>query len=70
MPGVSLMVWVMGLRSEDPEFKSHLAVELIPGWIDSVCHTSEVGKMSTSLLVSSVREMTHLGLCLIAKEMA
>ena len=33
MPGVSFMVRVvgLGLGSEDPEFKSPLAVELIPG---------------------------------------
>ena len=31
MPGVGLMVRVVGLGSEDPEFKSHSAVELIPG---------------------------------------
>ena len=31
MPGVGLMVRVVGLGSEGPEFKSHLAVELLPG---------------------------------------
>ena len=52
MPGVDLMVRVVGLGSEDPEFKSHLAVELFPGGVDSACLPSEVGKMSASLLVS------------------
>ena len=38
MPGVGLMVRVVGLGSEDPDFKSPLAVELIPGGVDSTCH--------------------------------
>ena len=63
MPGVGLMVWVVSLGSEDPEFKSCSAVKLIPGGVDSACHPSEVGKMSTKLL-------THPGLCPIAKETA
>ena len=42
---------VVGLGSQDPEFKSPLAVELKPGGVDSACHPSEVGKMSASLLV-------------------
>ena len=70
MPGVGLMVWVVGLGSLDPEFKSHFAVELILGGVDSACHPSEVGKMSASLLVSCVREVTRPGLCPIAKETA
>ena len=41
MPGVGLMVGVVGL---DPEFKSDLAVEFIPGGVDSACHPSVVGK--------------------------
>ena len=49
MPGVGLMVRVVGLGSWCPEFKSCSAVELIPGGVDSACHLSEVGKMSTSL---------------------
>ena len=44
------MVRVVGLGSEDPEFKLHMAAELIQGGIDSACRPSEVGKMSTSLL--------------------
>ena len=52
MPGVGLMVSVAGLGSKDPEFKSPSDVELIPGGVDSACHPSEVGKMSTRLLVS------------------
>jgi len=50
MPDVGLMVRVVGLGSYGPEFKSCLAVELIPGGVDSACHPSEVGKMTTSLL--------------------
>ena len=50
MPGVGLIVRVVGLGSLDPEFKSYSAVELIPGGVDSACHPSEVGKMSASLL--------------------
>ena len=70
MPGVGLMVRVVGLGSLDPEFKSHSAAELIPGGVDSACHPSEVGKMSASLLVSCVGVATCLGLCPIAKETA
>ena len=70
MPGVGLMVRVVVLRSENPEFKSSSAVELIPGGVDSACHPSEVGKMSASLLVSCVRVAAHPGLCPIAKETA
>ena len=36
MPGVCLMVRVVGLGSLGPEFKSCLAVELIAGGIDSL----------------------------------
>ena len=50
MLGVGLMVGMVGLGSEDPEFKSHSAVELIPGGVDFVRHPSEVGKMSAGLL--------------------
>ena len=50
MPGVGLMVRVVDLRSEGPEFKSCSAVELIPGGVDSTCHPSEVSKMSMRLL--------------------
>ena len=48
--GVGLMVRAVGLGSYSPEFKSCCSVELIPGEVDSACHPSEVGKMSTSLL--------------------
>ena len=68
MSGVGLMVRVVGMGSKDPEFKSHSAVELIPGGVDSACHPSEVGKMSASLLVSCVRVVTFPGLCPSAKE--
>ena len=50
MPGVGLMVRVVGLGLEDPEFKSHLAVELTPGGVDFARHPSKVGKMSCSML--------------------
>ena len=70
MPGVGFMVRVVGLGSEDPEFKSHSAVELKPGVVDSACHPSKVGKMSASLLVSCVGVVTCPGLCPIAKETA
>ena len=70
MPGVGFMVRVVGLGSHELEFKSHLAVELIPGAVDSACHPFEVGKMSASLLVSSVRVVTCPGLCPIAKDTA
>ena len=59
MPGVGFMVRVVGLGSDDPEFKSHSAVELMPGGVDSACHPSEVGKMSASLLVSCVGVVTR-----------
>ena len=70
MPGVGLMIKVLDLGFEDPEFKSHSDVELIPGGVDSVCHPSEVGKMSASMLVFCVGVATHPGLCPIAKETA
>ena len=68
MPGVGLMVRVVGLGSSDPEFKSHSAVELIPGGVNSACHPSEVCKMSASLLASCVGVATHPGLYPMAKE--
>ena len=68
MPGVGLMVKVVGLGSSDSEFKSHSVVELIPGGGDSACHPSEVDKMSASMLVSCIGVATRPGLCPIAKE--
>ena len=65
MPGVGLMVRVVGFGSLGPELKSRSAVELIPGGVDSACHP-----MSASLLVSCVGVATHPGLCPIAKETA
>ena len=70
MPGVGLRFVVVGFGSLDPEFKSHSAVELIPGGVDSACHPSQVLKMSASLLVSCVRVATRPGLYPIAKETA
>ena len=51
-------------------FGSCLAVELIPGGVNSACHPSEVSKMSASMLVYCVGVATHPGLCPIAKETA
>ena len=70
MPGVGFMVRVVGLGSKGPEFKSHLAVELIPGGVDSACHPSEVSKMNASLLVSCVGVAHRPGLYPTAKETA
>ena len=70
MPDADLMVEVVGLGSEDPEFKSPFAVELIPSGVHSACHPSDVGKMSASLLVSCVGVVTRPGLCPLAKETA
>ena len=71
MPGVGLMVRVVGLGSESPEFKpGFLPVELIPGGVDSACHPSEVGKMIASSLVSCIGVATCPGLYPIAKETA
>ena len=41
MFGVGLMVGVVGLGSSGPELKSCLAVELIPGGVDSACWHNE-----------------------------
>ena len=68
MPGVGIMVMVVGLESYDPEFKPHSAVELIPGGVNFASHPSEVGKMR--MLVSCVGVATRPGLCPIAKETA
>ena len=68
MPGVGLMVRVVGFGSLGPEFKSCSAVELIPGGVNSACHPSEVGKMSASILGYCVGVATCPGLCPIAKE--
>ena len=57
MPGVGFMVRVVGLGSKDPQFKFHSALELILGGMDSACHSSEVGKMSASLLLYSVQSV-------------
>ena len=70
MPCVGFMVGVVGLGSENPEFKSHSVVELIPGGVDSACSHSEVGKMSSSMLVYLIGVGTRPGLCPTAKETA
>ena len=66
------MVWVVGLGSENPEFKSHSDVELMLGGVDNACHPSEVSKneMSASLLKSCVGVVTCPRLCPVAKETA
>ena len=68
MPGVGLMVRVVGFGFEGPEFKSRSAVELIPVGVNSACHPSEVGKMSASILVYYIGVATRPGLYPIAKE--
>ena len=70
MPGVGLMVQVVGLGSLGPEFKCRSVVESIPGGVNATCHPSEDGKMSASMLVYCVGVATRPGLCLIAKETA
>ena len=70
MPGVGLMVRVVGLGSEGPEFKSRSAVELITGGVNLTCHPSVVGKMRVNMLVYCVGVATRPGLCPIAKEIA
>ena len=70
MPSVGFMVGVVGLGSENPEFKSHSAVELIPGGVDSACYPSEVGRISSSMLVNCIGVATRPGLCPTAKETA
>jgi len=70
IPGVGLMVRVVDLGAKVPEFKSHSAVQLIPGGADTACHPSEAGKMSASILVQCVGVLTCLGLYPIAKETA
>ena len=70
MPGVGFMVGVVGLGSENPEFKSHSVVELIPGGVDSACYPSVVGIISSSMLVYCIGVATRPGLCPIVKEAA
>ena len=69
MPGVGLMVRVVGLGSKNPDFKSPSAVELLPGGVGSARHPSEVGKMSASLLVSCVGVVTCPGVLQNSKTM-
>ena len=69
MPGVGVMVRVVGLGSKDLEFKSHSAVELIPGGID--CLSSFQGRQNECELAGILcRRATCPGLCPIAKETA
>ena len=55
LPGVVLMVRVVGFGSSGPEFESCSAVEFIPSGLNLACHPSEVGKMSASMLVCEVQ---------------
>ena len=50
MPGVGFAVKVASLAPKGAEFEPLSAVELTPGEVDSACHPSEVGEMSTSVL--------------------
>ena len=70
MPGVGLMVGVVGFGTEGAEYKSCSAVELVPGGVNSACHPSQVSKMSASMLVYCVGVATRPALFLIAKETA
>ena len=54
MPGVGFMAKVIGLESEGPEFKSHSAVELIPGGVDSACHPSVRGRQNECQLADQL----------------
>ena len=49
-PGVGLEVRVAVLRPQGPEFEPLSAVELTPSGVDPACNSSEVTKMSTSVL--------------------
>ena len=44
------MVRVVAWDPKGPEFKPRWATELIHQGVDSACHPSEVGEMSTSVL--------------------
>ena len=48
-----------GLGPQGPEFEPLSPVELILGGVDSACHSSEVGKMSTSVLVIGALHQRH-----------
>ena len=50
---------VADLGSSGPEFKLLLVVELTPGGVDSACHPSEVGEMSTGVLVTGALHQWH-----------
>ena len=58
-PGVGLVVRVAGLGPQGPGFEPLTAVELTPGGVDSACHPSKVGEMSTSVLVIGVLHQQH-----------
>ena len=49
-PVVSLVFRMAGSGPQGPEFEPLLVIELIPGVVDSACHPSEVGEMSTIAL--------------------
>ena len=50
MPGVGAVVRVAAWDPKGPEFKPRWATELIHQEVDSACHPSEVGEVSTSVL--------------------
>ena len=58
-PGFGFVVMVAGLESSGPEFEPLSAIELTPGGVHSACHPSEVGEMSTSVLVIGARHQQH-----------
>ena len=53
------MVRVAGLGPLAPEFELLITIELTPGGVDSACHPSEVGEMSTSALVLGALHQRH-----------
>ena len=64
------MARVVGLGFEGPEFKSCLAVELIPGGLTRPVILPKSANLSAGLLVSCVGVAIHPALCPIAKETA
>ncbi len=49
-PDVGLVVKVAGLGPKGPEFETLFTIKLTRGGVDSACHPSKVGEMSTSVL--------------------
>ena len=59
MPCVGLAVRMAGLGTWGPEFEPLFTIELTAGGGDSACHPSEVGEMSTSVLVIGALHQWH-----------